>query len=70
MKSAIAALIIAASANACDNEWIWEDCSWMWYRDPCEGEGDTECGWVYWDDWWQEEFWVDCDEFWSWDWCW
>ena len=56
--------------TGCDNEWIWEDCSWMYYRDPCEGEGDTECGWVYWDDWWQEEFWVDCDEFWSWSWCW
>ena len=54
----------------CDNEWIWEDCSWMWYRNACEGEGDTDCGWIYWDDWWQEEFWVDCDEFYSWSWCW
>ena len=56
--------------EVCDSEWIWEECSWMYYRDPCEGEGDTECGWVYWDDWNYEEFWVDCDEFASWDWCW
>ena len=61
---------VSCDVAVCDNEWIWEECSWMYYRDPCEGEGDTECGWVYWDDWWQEEFWVDCDEFWSWDWCW
>ena len=53
----------------CDNEWIWEECSWMYYRSPCEGEGDTDCGWVYWDDWSFSEFWVDCDEFNSWDSC-
>ena len=53
----------------CDNEWVWEDCSWMWYRSACDGEGDTDCGWVYWDDWNQEEFWVTCDEFAEWWWC-
>jgi hypothetical protein len=57
-----------ACAN-CDNEWFWEDCSWMYWRHPCDWENDTDCGWVYWDDWNYEEFWVTCDEFESWDWC-
>ena len=48
-------------------DWIWEDCSWMYYRSECyEGEGDTDCGWFYWDDWSYSEFWVTCDEFNSW----
>ena len=38
MKFAITALL-AAAANACDNEWIWEECSWMYYRWPCDDEG-------------------------------
>lgn len=70
MKS-IAAICLAATASACD--WIWEDCSWMYYRDLCEDEnfeGATDCGWVYWDDWSYEEFWVTCDEFAEWEWCW
>ena len=67
MKS-IAAICLAATASACD--WIWEECSWMWYRDLCDGEeGETDCGWVYWDDWTYEEFWVTCDEFADWYWC-
>ena len=69
MKFAITALL-AAAATACDNEWIWEECSWMYYRDPCEGEGTLGEGWVYWDDWNLEEFWVTDDEFAEWDWCW
>ena len=71
MKFAITALL-AAAANACDNEWIWEECSWMYYRNQCddEGWGDGEDGWVYWDDWNLEEFWVTEDEFAAWDWCW
>ena len=68
MKSAIAALIIAASANACDNEWIWEECSQMYYRDCCDNECYEE-GWVYWDDWNLEEFEVTVDEFAGWSWC-
>ena len=67
MKS-IAAICLAATASACD--WIWEECSWMWYRSTCDGEdGETDCGWVYWDDWNYEEFWVTCDEFADWWWC-
>ena len=53
----------------CDNEWFWEDCSWMYWRHPCDWEYDTDCGWVYWDDWNEEEFWVTCDDFESWDEC-
>ena len=68
MKSAIAALIIAASATACDNYWVWEECSGMEYRDLCDGEcGDD--GWMYWDAEAWEEFCVSYDEFASWDWC-
>ena len=67
MKSAIAALI-ASAVTACDNEWIWEECSWMWYRDGCDGEV-AGCGWIYWDDWNLEEFTVTCDEFDDWWWC-
>ena len=72
MKSTIAALIVAG-ASACDNEWFWEECSWMYFRYPCEGEfeGDDgdECGWIYWDDWLLEEFEVTCNEFDDWWWC-
>ena len=67
MKSAIAALLVAG-ATACDNEWIWEECSWMYYRHVCDYE--TDCaGWKYWDDWNLEEFCVTVDEFNDWDWC-
>ena len=63
--------LLAVGATACDNKWIWEECSWNWYRDPCNYEIETgDCGWIYWDDWNQEEFWVSCDEFAEWDWCW
>ena len=42
----------------------------MYYRNECyEGEGDTDCGWIYWDDWNWTEFWVTCDEFASWEYC-
>ena len=80
MKSAIAALI-ASSVSACANEWIWEECSQSWYRDPCIGEfTDTycdcaggydkdTCGWIYYDDWNLEEFQVTCSEFDDWWWC-
>ena len=71
MKSAIAALI-ATAATACENEWIWEECSWMYYRVPCDYEFDNsgeEDGWIYWDDWNQEEFWVTAAEFDEWYWC-
>ena len=56
MKSTIAALMVAAT-TACPNEWIWEECSWKYYREGCVGEvvGDGNpgdgCGWIYWDDW-------------------
>ena len=64
MKSAIAALI-ATSVSACDNGWIWEECSWSWYRDACDYE-NVDCGWIYWDDWDQSEFVVTCATFDTW----
>ena len=73
MKSIIAALMVAAT-NACANEWIWEECSWSWFRYGCPGEieGDNgdECGWIYWDDWNQEEKEVTCKTFDTWPSCW
>ena len=68
---AVAIVVLAATetrAWGC-HEWIWEDCSEMWYRDACEHERETECGWIYWDDWEETEFWVSCEEFAEWDWC-
>ena len=74
MKSTIAALIVAG-ASACANEWIWEECSWMYYRYPCadeyiHGDDGDGCGWFYWDDWNLEEFEVTCGEVEDWSWCW
>ena len=80
MKSAIAALI-ASAVTACDEPWIWEDCSWSWFRKPCIGEFSAtfcdcdgkydydSCGWIYWDDWDNLEYEVTCNEFWSWEVC-
>ena len=72
MKSTIAALIVAG-ASACTYEWIEEKCSWMFWRDACDGEiyGDSgdECGWIYWDAWKEEEFEVTCNEYADWWWC-
>ena len=51
----------------CLGEWVWEDCSWSYYaEDNCS----DDCGWWYWDDLAQEEYWVTCDDFAEWDWCW
>ena len=50
----------------CDDEWVWEECSYMWYRNDCDS---NECGWIYWDDWSWTEFFVTCDEFDTWYWC-
>ena len=71
MKTALALALTAAAASACANEWIWEECSWSWYRDFCEGESlaDGDCGWIYYDEWNLEEFWVSCEEFDDWWWC-
>ena len=44
----------------CPNEWYFDDAWNTWWRDPCEGEGETDCGWIYWDAWYEEEYWVDC----------
>merc|ERR1712107_599341 len=62
--------------DECHSDWIWEECSAMWFRscepakradcpwsDMCQG-----CGWIYsmeFDD----EFFVSCEEFDEWCWC-
>ena len=75
MKSTIAALMVAAT-TACSNEWIWEECSWMYYREGCgdevTGDGDPGdgCGWIYWYDWEGVEKEVTCDQFDKWSACW
>ena len=53
----------------CYNEWNWEDCSQMWWRNACEWEAEGDCGWIYEDYYTWETFWVSCDEFNSWDSC-
>ena len=73
MKYTIAALMVAAS-QACYSDWIWEECSWSWYRNDCTGTevyGDNGdgCGWIYWDDWLWEEYEVTCNEEADWWWC-
>lgn len=47
---------------ACDEPWEWDDWWQAWWREGCSWEGDSDCGWVYWDDWLGEEYWVDCLE--------
>ena len=92
MKLALAILAVANYANATKietevkaadddeldcTEWIWEECSWMYYRHYCVDENnwpeygvEDDCGWFYWDDWNLEEFFVTCDEFDNeWTWC-
>ena len=71
----LAAAILAGAVSALktrdgDCDWEWEECSWMYWRFPCDdSEADTDCGYIYWDDWTLEEFWVTCDEFADWYWC-
>ena len=64
MKSAIAALVAlgATALSTCD-DWLYEDCSQMYWRNACPGEvAEGECGWWYWDDY-SGQYWVTCDEF-------
>ena len=54
--------------DSCYGEWIWEDCSELYYRhDLCS----DDCGWEYKaegdDD--EDSWWVTCDDFWSWEYC-
>ena len=58
MKLALAILAVVNYANADCDEWVWEECSWMYYRDYCvdvygepEYGVEDDCGWFYWDDW-------------------
>ena len=54
----------------CDEEWHWEDCSEMSWRYPCEFELEGDgWGWIYWDDWSYEEFWVSGDDYSNWESC-
>ena len=52
MKSAIAALVAlgATALSTCD-DWLYEDCSQLYWRNACPGEvAEGECGWWYWDE--------------------
>ena len=49
-----------AADNWCGNEWILSE-GGNWYRDPCEGEGKTDCGWVYYVDY-VNDYWWSCEE--------
>ena len=79
MKFALAILAssaasIAVESNAqigidCSGEWMYEACSDMYYQvDYCT----YECGWWYapeMDDDYSDDFWVTCDEWYSWEQC-
>ena len=49
--------------NWCENEWF-ETSAGNWWRDPCDGEGETDCGWVYWGgtEWEEDDYWWSCEE--------
>ena len=57
----------------CYNEWQWQECSQMSWRYACDNELEnnySDCGYIYWSDYWYEEFFVSCDEFSNdWTWC-
>ena len=62
-KCSISKTYFAQAWNA-DTEWNWEDCSGMYWREApgCDG-------WIYWDEWTAEEFFVSRDEFNDWSAC-
>ena len=70
MKISIMALLAASTMAGCVDEWTWENCSELYYRDVCDGEdwGDED-GWVYMDPEFYEEYFVTVTEFNSWDYC-
>ena len=47
--------------NWCENEWF-ETSIGNWWRDPCDGEGATHCGWVYWGGEDEPDYWWSCEE--------
>ena len=47
--------------NACGNEWYYSDYDEAWWRYPCEEEYETECGWMYYDDEFDYDYYLDCD---------
>ena len=54
--------------DGCLSDWIWEDCSSLYYRwDDCS----DDCGWEYKAEGDEDEdaYWVTCDEFDSWEEC-
>ena len=55
------------ASNSCGNEWIWSDWDNAWWRDACDGEAPTDCGWFYWDDSTDSEYWYTCDQYDEWN---
>ena len=54
--------------DGCYGEWVWEECSQMYFQpDFCM----WLCGWWYsetpFDDNWNDDFWVSCEEFITWE---
>ena len=45
-----------------DTEWMWDDWWEAWWRDACAENGQSDCGWIFWDDW-EGEIWVDCADY-------
>ena len=83
MKFQLALASIAALTNAaglrqedgtledasCYGEWIWEECSGLYYQEDYCSE---DLGWWYAeaaDEDWSDDWWVSAEEFITWDWC-
>ena len=83
MKFQLALASIAALTNAaglrqedgtledasCYGEWIWEECSGLYYQEDFCSE---DLGWWYAeaaDEDWSDDWWVSAEEFITWDWC-
>ena len=79
MKLGLSLLAIGATAthisagDDCLSDWIWEDCSQLYYQwDWCKWS-EGEYGWWYspeLDDDWGDDWWVPEDEWLTWEECW
>ena len=46
----------------CEINWEFDACYDQSGRVACEGEAETDCGWIYWDPSAEAEYWVTCED--------
>ena len=64
------AILAQVDASGCQDDYIWENCSELYYRYSCAGDDHYgEDGWYYLDDEFYEDWWVTRAVFESWDYC-